>query len=224
MDKKLVLSKVHHTLLNTTAKRGDVKKICDEAIEARTASVCISPCYVKQAAEYVQGKIPICTVIGFPDGTQTTEVKCFEAQNAIDNGAKEIDMVINVGWLKDGRYDDVALEIKKLHSLCHLLRPDGKEIILKVIIETCKLTDEEIILMTKMCMDCSADFIKTSTGKAEDGANEHVLQLMADTIKDSGSYLQIKAAGGIKDIATAERFIEIGAARLGTSKLIALYK
>ena len=219
MERKDILSKVDHTLLKPTATWNDIKKICDEAIAASTASVCISPCFIEKAVEYVNKKIDICTVVGFPNGANTTASKLFETSDAIAKGAKEIDMVINIGALKEKDYDYVENEIKTLAAACH-----SKEAILKVIIETCLLEPEEIEIMCKICAAAKADYIKTSTGFSTEGANETVLNIMANTIKENNLNLKIKAAGGIKDKDTAVRFIEIGADRLGTSKLISILK
>ena len=179
-----------------------------------TASACIPAAYVKQAAEYVQGRLPICTVIGFPNGYSTTETKVFEAKNAIENGANEIDMVINVGFLKDGRYEEVEEEIRKIHEAC-----DGK--ILKVIIETCLLTEDEKIKMCEIVSDSGADFIKTSTGFSTAGATFHDVELFAKHVKPG---VRIKAAGGISSLEDAEKFIELGASRLGTSRVVKIVK
>lgn len=215
MNKNEILSKVDHTLLKVTATENDIKKICDEAINAKTASVCIPQCYVKMASEYVNGKIPICTVIGFPNGNSSTTIKAMEAAEAFENGASEIDMVVNIGQLKAKNYDYVKKEIYYLACLAH-----ENAGILKVIIETCLLEDEEIEKMCHICAQSGADYIKTSTGFSTSGANEHVLEIMAKTIKENNLPLKIKAAGGISDKETAIRFLEIGADRLGTSKLI----
>lgn len=215
MNKNEILSKVDHTLLKVTATTNDIKKICDEAIKANTASICIPPCYVKTASKYVNGKIPICTVVGFPNGNSSTTIKAMEAAEAFENGAKEIDMVINIGQLKEKNYEYIMKEIYYLSCLAH-----ENAGILKVIIETCLLEDEEIEKMCHICAQSGADYIKTSTGFSTSGANEHVLKIMAKTIKENNLPLKIKAAGGISDKETAIRFLEIGADRLGTSKLI----
>lgn len=191
-----------------------IKKVCDEGIEYKTASVCIPPCFVKRAKEYACGKLAICTVIGFPNGYSTTEAKIFETKDAIANGADEIDMVINLGDLKDKCYDAILEEIKSIKAAC------GSKI-LKVIIETCLLTDEEKVKMCEIVTNSGADFIKTSTGFSSGGANEADLRLFAANI---GKDVKIKAAGGIKNLETAELFMEIGASRLGTSSIINLIK
>lgn len=222
MDKQDILNKVDHTMLNIDATWKQIKAICDEAINASTATVCIPPCYVEQASKYLKDRIPVCTVIGFPNGNMTIESKCFETQDAITNGASEIDMVINIGKLKDKDYDYIKNEIASIARTCKMQTSISKTIILKVIIETCLLTDEEIEKMCFICAEAGADYIKTSTGFSSDGANSEVLRIMADTIKNNNLTLKIKAAGGIKDVKTAEDFISIGADRLGTSKLIKL--
>ena len=211
MDKKEILSKVDHTILSQTAKWEDVKKICDDGMKYSVASVCIPPCYVEDAKKYVGDKLKVCTVIGFPNGYNTTEVKVYETSEAIKNGADEIDMVINIGFLKDKKYDYVEREIKKVKETC------GKTT-LKVIIETCLLTDEEKVKMCEIVDKSGADFIKTSTGFSTAGATFEDVKLFKDNLQ--GSSLKIKAAGGVKSFDDAEKFIELGADRLGTSKLI----
>lgn len=214
MDKKTVLGIVDHTLLSQTATWGDIKVILDDAMKYETASACIPAAYVKQAAEYVNGKLPICTVIGFPNGYNTTAVKVLETKDAIANGADEIDMVINIGFLKDGRYDDVEEEIRQIHEAC-----DGK--ILKVIIETCLLTEEEKIKMCELVTKAGAEYIKTSTGFSTAGATFADVELMRANI---GKDVKVKAAGGIASFDDAERFMSLGADRLGTSRLIKIMK
>lgn len=214
MDKKNILEKVDHTLLAQGATWEQIKLICDDGIKYGTASVCIPPSYVKQAAEYVQGKIAVCTVIGFPNGYNTTAVKAFEAEQAVDEGAKEIDMVINIGWVKDGLYDKVLEEIKCVKAAC-------KGRLLKVIIETCLLTEEEKAKLCKVVVESGADFIKTSTGFAGGGATFEDIALFA---KETEHKVQIKAAGGISSFEDAEKFVELGADRLGTSRLVKLAK
>lgn len=209
-----ILAKVDHTLLTQTATLNEIKIICDDAIQYSTASVCIPPAYVKEAYEYVHDKIPICTVIGFPNGNMTTAVKCFEAKNAIENGASEIDMVINIGWLKDGRYDDISKEIESIKAVC-------ANKILKVIIETYFLSDEEKIKMCGIVTQTGADFIKTSTGFANAGATFKDIALFAANV---GANVKIKAAGGISSFEDAQKFIELGASRLGTSRLVNIVK
>ena len=214
MDKKEVLSYVDHTLLGQTATWDDIREILDDGIKYGAASACIPASYVKQAAEYVQGKLPICTVIGFPNGYNTTVVKVFETKDAIRNGASEIDMVINIGQVKNGKYDEVENEIRQIHEAC-----DGK--ILKVIIETCLLTEEEKIKMCEVVTNAGAEFIKTSTGFSSAGATFEDVKLMKEHV---GKNVKIKAAGGISSFDDAEKFIELGASRLGTSRLVKILK
>lgn len=209
-----ILQAVDHTLLTQTATWEEIRQICDDGMAYGTASVCIPPSYVKQAKEYVGERIAVCTVIGFPNGYQTTAVKEFETKDAIANGADEIDMVINLGWLKDGRYDLVEQEIRTLKAACG-------DRILKVIIETCLLTDEEKIKMCEAVTDSGADFIKTSTGFSKAGATFEDIALFA---KHIGPNVKMKAAGGISSLADAEKFLELGASRLGTSRIIKLVK
>ena len=209
-----VLKIVDHTLLTQTATWADIKTILDDGIKYHCASACIPAAYVKQAADYVDGRLPICTVIGFPNGYSTTATKVFEAKDAIANGAAEIDMVINIGFLKDGRYDEVEDEIRKIHEAC-----DGH--ILKVIIETCLLTEEEKIRMCEIVTRAGAEFIKTSTGFSTAGATFDDVALMKAHV---GANVKIKAAGGISSFDDAEKFIELGASRLGTSRLVKLMK
>lgn len=214
MDIKNILEKVDHTLLTQDATWKQVKEICDDGMKCGTASVCIPPAFVKQAAEYVEGKLPICTVIGFPNGYCTTVVKCAEAEDAVDNGAAEIDMVINIGWVKEGNYDAVYDEINQVKEAC-------KGRLLKVIVETCLLTEEEKIKMTEVVSKSNADFIKTSTGFSTSGATFEDVEIFAEHISRE---TKIKAAGGISSIADAERFIELGADRLGTSRIVKIVK
>lgn len=214
MNTSDVLKIVDHTLLAQTATWAQIKEILDDAMKYGTASACIPAAYVKQAAEYVQGRLPICTVIGFPNGYSTTETKAFEARNAIENGASEIDMVINVGFLKDGRYEEVEEEIRKIHEAC-----DGK--ILKVIIETCLLTEEEKIKMCELVTKAGAEFIKTSTGFSTAGATFADVKLMKEHV---GEGVKVKAAGGISSFDDAEEFMRLGADRLGTSRLVKIMK
>ena len=206
-----ILQKVDHTLLKQTAKWEEIKTLCDEAIKYNTASVCIPPSFVKDVKEYVGEKMTVCTVIGFPNGYNSTEVKCFETADAIKNGADEIDMVINIGWLKDNKYNLILNEINEIKKCC------GDKI-LKVIIETCLLTDDEKIKMCQIVNNSSADFIKTSTGFSSSGATKDDIKLFSQHIKGK----QIKAAGGIANFKDAEDFINLGANRLGTSRLIKL--
>ena len=214
MDIKEITSIVDHTLLLQTSTWDEIKEICDDAMAYGTASVCIPPCYVKAANEYMQGKIPVCTVIGFPNGNCATQTKVFEARQAIADGATEIDMVINVGMLKAGNEQYVLDEIKQVKEACG-------DLILKVIIETCLLTEKEKITMCKLVTESGADFIKTSTGFSTAGATFEDIALFKKYV---GEGVKIKAAGGISSIADAERFIELGADRLGTSRIIKILK
>ena len=214
MDITEILNKVDHTLLNPAATWDEIKAVCDDGIKYKTASVCIPASYVKAAKEYVGDGLKICTVIGFPNGYSTTAAKCFETRDAILNGADEIDMVINIGWLKDKRYDDILDEIKLIKAKCN-----GK--ILKVIIETCLLTDEEKIKMCQIVSASGADFIKTSTGFSVGGATREDIALFAQNVAD---HVKIKAAGGISTLTDAENFVDLGASRLGTSRIVKLVK
>ena len=214
MNKQEILSKVDHTLLKQTATWEQIRVICDEGAEYQTASVCIPPCFVKQAKEYVQGKVAICTVIGFPNGNMTTAAKVFETEDAVRNGADEIDMVINIGDVKAGDYDKVLAEIQAIKEAC-----SGK--LLKVIIETCLLTEEEKIKMCEVVTESGADYIKTSTGFSTGGATFADVELMR---KHVGEEVKVKAAGGISSVADAPKFIALGAERLGTSRLIPLLR
>ena len=214
MNTEEMLKHVDHTLLLQGATWAEIKKICEDAVKYHTASVCIPASYVKQAKEYMGDRMNICTVIGFPNGYSTTATKVFEAKDAIANGAVEIDMVINIGWLKDGRYDDILTEIKALKAACGTL-------ILKVIIETCLLTDEEKIKMCEIVTQSGADYIKTSTGFSTAGATFDDVRLFAEHV---GKNVKIKAAGGIATLDDAEKFLELGADRLGTSRIVKLVK
>ena len=214
MDRKEILKRVDHTLLAQNATWEEILQILDDGLKYETASACIPAAYVKQAAQYVDGKLPICTVIGFPNGYHTTAVKVFETKDAIANGASEIDMVINIGFVKDKRYDEVEDEIRQVHDAC-----EGK--ILKVIIETCLLTDEEKIKMCEIVTNAGAEYIKTSTGFSTAGATFEDVALMK---KHVGPNVHIKAAGGISSFADAEEFIRLGADRLGTSRLVKIIK
>ena len=214
MDKKKILSAVDHTLLSQTARWEEIKKICDDAVSYGTASVCIPPSYVKRAKEYLGDRMAVCTVIGFPNGYQTEAVKVFETRDAIENGADEIDMVINLGDVKDGNYQKVEEEIRRVKEAC------GSKI-LKVIIETCLLTEEEKIRMCQAVTDSGTDFIKTSTGFSTAGATFADIRLFAEHV---GEGVKIKAAGGISSFADAEEFLSLGASRLGTSRLVKLAK
>ncbi len=214
MNIEKILSHCDHTLLAVDATWDDIKQICDDGIKYKTASVCIPASFVKKASEYVDGKLAICTVIGFPNGYSTTETKVFEAENAIENGADEIDMVINVGLAKEGRFSDILNEIKLLKSAC------GDKI-LKVIIETCLLTDEEKIEMCKVVTESGADFIKTSTGFSKGGATREDIALFA---KHIGENVKMKAAGGIRSFEDAQDYLNLGCERLGTSAIVKLVK
>ena len=214
MDREEILNKVDHTLLAQTATWEDIREILDDAMKYHTASACIPAAYVKQAAEYVQGRLPICTVIGFPNGYHTTAVKVFETKDAVANGASEIDMVINIGFLKDKRYEEIEEEIRQVHAAC-----EGR--ILKVIIETCLLTEKEKIKMCEIVTKAGAEFIKTSTGFSTGGATFEDAELMRKYV---GANVKVKAAGGIASFADAEKFVELGADRLGTSRLIKIMK
>lgn len=214
MDLRKLCSMVDHTLLKQTATWDQIKALCDEAMEFGTASVCIPPCYVKQAHDYVQGKLTICTVVGFPNGNMTTNAKEFETLEALANGAEEIDMVINIGMLRAGNTDYVANEIRRLKEAC------GRHI-LKVIIETCLLTEEEKKTMCRIVTDCGADFIKTSTGFSTGGATPEDIKLFAENV---GPNVRIKAAGGIATLEDAENFVKLGATRLGTSRVLKLVR
>lgn len=214
MDTKEILKHVDHTLLLQGAKWEEIRQICDDAVKYQTASVCIPPSYVKQASEYMQGKIAVCTVIGFPNGYMTTRTKEFETKDAIANGASEIDMVIHIGWLKDKKYDLIEEEIRILKAACG-------EKILKVIIETCLLTEEEKIKMCEIVTKAGADYIKTSTGFSTAGATFEDIKLFS---KHIGPNVKIKAAGGIASMDDAKKFLSLGADRLGTSRIIGLVK
>jgi len=214
MSKTEILSRTDHTILVQTATWDDIKTLCDDAIAYGTASVCIPPCYVKAAKEYVGDRMKICTVIGFPNGNTTTGTKMFETQEALENGADEIDMVINIGALRAKDYDYVENEIRQLKILCG-------ERILKVIIEACLLAEEEKIKMCELVTRAGADYIKTSTGFSTAGATFEDVALFA---KHIGSDVRIKAAGGISSFADAEKFVELGASRLGTSRLVKIAK
>lgn len=210
--KEQLLAVVDHTLLKPEATWPQVQALCDEAIANHTASVCINTCYVKQAVEYMAGRIPVCCVVGFPLGAMDTASKAFEAKTAVENGAEEVDMVINIGWLKDKRYDDVRADIAAVKAAV------GKKV-LKVIIETCLLTDEEKEIMCDIVPEAGADFIKTSTGFSTAGATFHDIELFARCVKGR---CKIKAAGGISTVEDMERFLDLGADRLGTSRAVKL--
>ena len=214
MEMKEILSKVDHTLLSQSATWEQIRAICDDGMKYHTASVCIPASYVKQAKDYVGDKLPICTVIGFPNGYDTTAAKCFMATDAVNNGAEEVDMVINLGWVKDRKWDELLSEIKAIKEACH-----GK--LLKVIIECCFLTDEEKIKLCEIVTASGADYIKTSTGFGGGGATREDVALFA---KHVGPNVKIKAAGGIANLQDAEDFINLGASRLGTSRIVKAVK
>ena len=214
MELKDILAKCDHTLLAQTATWEEIKAICDDGLKYETASVCIPASYVKQAKEYVGERLAICTVIGFPNGYSTTATKCFEASDAVDNGADEVDMVINIGHAKDGKWEEITAEIAAIKRECK-----GK--LLKVIIETCLLTDEEKIALCKCVSDSGADYIKTSTGFSKAGATFADVELFA---KHVAPHVKIKAAGGIASLEDAEKFIALGADRLGTSRIVKIAK
>lgn len=214
METKEIMSRVDHTLLTQTATEDEIRVICDDAVKYGTASVCIPPSYVRFAKEYLGDRVPVCTVIGFPNGYNTTALKCEETRIAIEDGADEIDMVINIGQVKNGNYEAVLDEIKQIKAVCG-------ERILKVIIETCLLREDEKIRMCEIVTESGADFIKTSTGFAGGGATFEDIELFS---KHVGENVRIKAAGGIKSFEDAEKFICLGASRLGTSRLVSILK
>ncbi|MCD7860167.1 MAG: deoxyribose-phosphate aldolase [Firmicutes bacterium] len=214
MEISEILAKCDHTLLAQTATWAQIQALCDDGMHYHTASVCIPASYVRQAKDYVGDRLAVCTVIGFPNGYATTAAKCFMASDAVANGADEVDMVINLGWVKDGRYDLVEDEIRRVKAAC-----GGK--LLKVIIETCLLTDEEKVEMCHVVSRSGADYIKTSTGFSTAGATFHDVALFAENV---APHVKIKAAGGISSLADAEKFIELGASRLGTSRIVKLAK
>lgn len=214
MDQKEILKHVDHTLLFQGATWEEIRQICDDAVTYQTASVCIPPSYVRRSAEYLDGEIPVCTVIGFPNGYMTTRTKVYETEDALSNGASEIDMVINIGWLKEKKYGELKEEIHALKNVC------GDKI-LKVIIETCLLTDMEKIKMCEIVTESRADYIKTSTGFSTGGATFEDIRLFSEYV---GPGVKIKAAGGITSMADAEKFLALGADRLGTSRIIKLIK
>lgn len=214
MEVEKILSVCDHTLLLQGATWDEIRGICDDAMKYKTASICIPPCYVKPAKDYMKDAVKICTVIGFPNGNMTTAVKVFETKDALANGADEIDMVINIGMLKAGEYDYVLSEIKQIKEACG-------DNILKVIIETCLLTDEEKIKMCEIVTESGADYIKTSTGFSTAGATFDDVKLFAEHV---GPDVKIKAAGGISSLEDAEKFMELGASRLGTSRVVKIVK
>jgi len=214
MELSAILTHVDHTLLAPTATWEEIRALCDDGMRFATASVCIPAAYVKAAKAYVGDRLAICTVIGFPTGYATTAAKCFEAADAVKNGADEVDMVVNLGWVKDGKFEDVLEEIRAIKAAC-----DGR--ILKVIIETCLLTDEEKIALCDTVSRSGADYIKTSTGFSTGGATPHDVALFAAHVQP---HVKIKAAGGIATVADAEEFLALGADRLGTSRLVKIAK
>lgn len=214
MNNQAILAAADHTLLQQTATWAEIKQICDDGAAYGCASVCIPASYVKQAAEYLGDKLPVCTVIGFPNGYSTTEVKVFEARDAIANGAREIDMVINIGWVKDGRWDDLLAEIRAVKAACGTL-------VLKVIVETCLLTEAEKIKICEIVSESGADFIKTSTGFSTGGATREDVALFKAHV---APHVKIKAAGGISSLQDAADFLALGADRLGTSRIVKLVK
>lgn len=214
MELEKILSKVDHTLLKQESTWEQIREICDDGIKYGTASVCIPPSFVKAAKEYVGEKLKICTVIGFPNGYNTTSVKCFETEDAVQNGADEIDMVINIGWVKEKKWEELLNEIKAVKNSCQ-----GR--LLKVIIETCLLTEEEKVKMCEIVSESGAEYIKTSTGFSTGGATREDVALFAEHVKPG---VQIKAAGGISSMKDAEDFIALGANRLGTSRIVKIVK
>ena len=214
MDVKRILGYVDHTLLSPTATWEEIKQVIDDGIKYETATVCIPPSYVAEAREYAGSKVRICAVIGFPHGYNTTATKAFETSDALDNGADEIDMVINLGWVKDGRWDDIENEIRTLKEIC-------EDNILKVIIETCMLTEEEKLKMCEIVTFAGADYIKTSTGFGGGGATFEDVELM---VKNVGEGVKVKASGGIAGLEDAEKYVDIGARRLGTSRIVKAVK
>ena len=214
MDIQTILSHCNHTLLSQTATWEQIRAVCDDGMHYHTASVCIPACYVRQAKDYVGDRLTICTVIGFPNGYDTTAAKCFQAKDAVEHGAGEIDMVVNLGWVKDRRWDALLAELKAVKAACQ-----GR--ILKVIIETCLLTDEEKIKLCALVSDSGADYIKTSTGFSTGGATFHDVELFAAHV---AGHVKIKAAGGISSLEDAERFLALGASRLGTSRIVKIAK
>ena len=214
MNRNEILHACDHTLLSQTSTWDEIRQLCDDAVQYHTASVCIPPCYVRMAKDYVKNAMRVCTVIGFPNGNNTTETKVFETMNAIDNGADEIDMVINIGILKSKNYEYLLNEIRQIKAACG-------EHILKVIIETCLLSEEEKIIMCRLVTESGADYIKTSTGFSESGATFEDIRLFSQHI---GSKVKIKAAGGISSLEDAAKFMELGASRLGTSRIVKIVK
>ena len=214
MELSVILSAVDHTLLDPAATWEDIRALCDDGLRFGVASVCIPQNYVSRAAGYLNGRLPVCTVIGFPNGNSTTAVKCFEAADAVKNGAAEIDMVIPLGWVKEGRFDDVEMQIRTVKKAC-----DGR--LLKVIIETCRLTEAEKIRMCEVVSAAGAEYIKTSTGFSTGGATREDVALM---VKHVAPGVKVKAAGGIRSLKDAEDFLNSGASRLGTSAIVRIVK
>jgi len=218
MEIREILARVDHTILNPTATWNEVKEVLEDAWQMRCASACIPPSHIHKAADYMEGSIKICTVIGFPNGYSTTRTKCYEAAEAVTDGADEVDMVINLGWLKNGEYDRILGEIREVRRVVDNVHPG---VILKVIVETCLLTEEEKIRMCEIVSQSGADYIKTSTGFSAGGATADDIMLMKQHITGG---VKIKAAGGISSLDDAARFIELGADRLGTSRIVKLVK
>ena len=214
MDEGRILAAVDYTLLRPTATWEEIRQICDDGVAYGCASVCIPPSHVRQAAEYLAGKLPVCTVIGFPNGYATTAVKVFETRDALAHGATEIDMVVNQGWVKDGRWEEILAELRAVKEACG-------EHILKVIVETCALTQQEKVKLCELVTDSGADFIKTSTGFGSGGATAEDVALLRAHV---GPQVQVKAAGGIASLEDAQAFLDLGADRLGTSRIVALMK
>ena len=214
MDVSEILAAVDHTLLRQDARWEEIRQVCDDGIRYRCASMCIPPSYVARARDYAAGRIPICTVIGFPNGYSTTAAKCFEARDAVDSGAEEIDMVINLGWVKDSRWEDLLAEIRAVKEAC-----GGR--LLKVIVETCLLTEAEKLRLCDIVSRSGADYIKTSTGFSSGGATREDVALFA---AHKAPHLKIKAAGGISGLEDAEEFLRLGASRLGTSRIVKAVK
>jgi len=214
MDNKTILSAADHTLLQQTATWAEIRQICDDGVAYGCASVCIPAAYVKQASDYLGDRLPVCTVIGFPNGYSTTATKVFETKDAIENGAKEIDMVINIGWAKDGRWDDLLAEIRSVKQACGPL-------VLKVIVEACLLTEEEKVKLCQIVSESGAEYIKTSTGFSKGGATKEDVALFKANV---APHVKIKAAGGIASLEDAVDFMALGADRLGTSRIVKLIK
>lgn len=214
MDTRRILAAVDHTMLQPTATWEQIRQVCDDGAAYGCASVCIPASFVRQAAEYLAGRLPVCTVIGFPNGYDTTAAKVFETEDAIQNGASEIDMVVNLGWVKDRRWEDLLAEIRAVKGACGSL-------VLKVIVETCLLTQEEKVEMCRIVSDSGADFIKTSTGFSTGGATREDVALFKAHV---APHVKIKAAGGISSLEDAEAFLALGASRLGTSRIVKLVK